>query len=162
MSDEYGELYIFGNAHFGGGSTAGLLLDGELYVMGNFSQGDGAPDAFAPAMDFYTVLGPDYYYYGGGLRAAPTGKGAKLRATLRGGQRAAPKLSAVQEAARAFRSARTKAHRDSIGVMMRNERRVAAYARVKATIPRQARVITPARPGKPAVFANSAVATGVT
>jgi hypothetical protein len=73
----YGFLEIVGNATFGGGSTTGLLTKGTIRVVGNFTEGGGAPDAFAPAQEFYTRIGD--YYYGGGLRAAPAMRRAPKR-----------------------------------------------------------------------------------
>ena len=49
-------LYVYGDATFGGGSTAGLLTAGTIDVGGNFTEGGGSPAAFSASGLHYTLF----------------------------------------------------------------------------------------------------------
>lgn len=85
-------VWVEGNAAFGGGSTAGLLTIGLLNVEGNFTEGGGAPDAFAPGPAFVTQLESCDC----GLRAPPGVRAPVLDRTLTSRVRAAADAASVR------------------------------------------------------------------
>lgn len=57
MQEEGAQLFVGGNASFGGGSSSGLLTLGALSVAGNFTQdGTNSPESFQAGPGFTTVL----------------------------------------------------------------------------------------------------------
>lgn len=115
MMDASDHLFVDGSVSFGGGSTAGVLTAGELEVIGAFSQGGGAPDAFAPTTGFYTYIGDPYCYYcelrAPAARPAQPDRGAIRQLSAVDQARAARHASDALrfEAARAPRLARREA-----------------------------------------------------
>jgi hypothetical protein len=170
MTDDYGQLSVYGNADFAGGSTAGLLTAGQLTVMGDFTQSGGATDAFAASPDFYTYIGVYCYgYCGGDIRG--TNGSRSLRSLARAQARAqarpqaqagirsqAPqrKPTAAQEMTRLLRDQKTKAHRDTIMARMKalDARRAAAFAQRKVAVPARLRAVPRAEARTASVLAN--------
>ena len=118
LTQYYDYLYVHGSATFGGGSTAGRLIDGTLEVVGNFTQ-NGAADSFAPGVNFYTYIGEAYP-----VAALRSSRSQRARAM----DPAAP-TSPLVEAARSARDRRIaplRAARDARHAKL--DRRAAAYA----------------------------------